>query len=1018
MLIKKLVLRSISFLAIIIVTVSIFVSAAARGKKLSPETVYSNPAPITINTHPTPISNASFPAAPYPSQIAVSGMTGTVTRVAVTLKGLTHNRFSTVDLLLVGPGGEKFDFLSDSGGDTSVEDHVFTISDDAPAPLVASLEYFVNYQPTNADGGVDAFPAPAPAGPYPVPPSASFASVFNGTNPNGTWSLYAADDQIINAGSINNGWSIEITTTGSPATTFSNTAVVSLNDTMTPATPYGSTINVSGVTGVISDVNVTINGYSHTIPHHVDMLLVDPNGKGVVILSDAGISAVNNATMTFDDAAAGTFGGFPTTGVFKPSDLTSDGNSGEVRDTFPAPAPYGQHFDRFTNNKLSNFNGASPNGDWKLYVVDDTAIFSGSIAGGWSLEITTVPDTQAPATCAETAYVKTSLPVGANPSGLTSADFNNDTEPDIAVANQGSNDVSIYLGNGDGTFGSQGLVSAGSGPFGIMAGKFNADSNWDLAVTNSAAGTVSVMLGNGNGTFSAASTFSVGQSPLSIAGGDFNGDAKTDLAVANYGGFFAGSVSILIGNGSGGFTAGRTLATRTQPASLIVGFFNNDTRADLAVAAFGANTISTYFGTGVGTFSLSQDLVTGSGPAALEGTDFNGDGFLDLLSANYNADNTTKCFGSVSGQFSCTTSGIIGERPISVTSGDFTGTGKIIEAVALRSIDTVKIFSRINGYTVAGQNPSAVKAVDFNGDGKADLATANFDSNDVTIGIGRCAPARNHFDFSGDHKADFTVWRPLSSFWYDQQLDQNAPVLSLGQPTDKIVPADYDGDGVTDFAAYRPENGLWVVRNSDGNPLVSFTMGQPGDVPVPADYDGDSKADLAVFRPGEGKWYIRRSSDHTVINTPWGMSGDVPVPADFDADGKADLAVIRPSAGDWYVSRSSDNVFQFAHWGAAGDKAVAGDYDGDLKADFAVYRPTDGGWYILRSSDNGFTAISWGTPGDLPAPGDYDRDGKVDTAIFRPSDQTWYVLKSLDGGLLYAVWGAPTDIPAQTGLIP
>jgi hypothetical protein len=80
--------------------------------------------------------------------------------------------------------------------------------------------------------------------------------------------------------------------------------------------------------------------------------------------------------------------------------------------------------------------------------------------------------------------------------------------------------------------------SVSSSPYAIVAGKFNADNNFDLAVANSGSNNVSIFLGNGNGTFSAATNFFVGSTPLSIAAGDLNNDGKEDLAVANFGPLF------------------------------------------------------------------------------------------------------------------------------------------------------------------------------------------------------------------------------------------------------------------------------------------------------------------------------------------------------------------------------------------------------------------------------------------------------------------------------------------------
>src|SRR6266704_2040644 len=114
--------------------------------------------------------------------------------------------------------------------------------------------------------------------------------------------------------------------------------------------------------------------------------------------------------------------------------------------------------------------------------------------------------------------------VETNPISVAVGDFNGDGVQDLAVANFGSNTVSVLLGNGDGTFRSALTVAAGAGPASVVVGDFNGDGVQDLAVANYGSTTVSVLLGNGDGTFRPALTVAVGTNPRSLAVGDFNGD--------------------------------------------------------------------------------------------------------------------------------------------------------------------------------------------------------------------------------------------------------------------------------------------------------------------------------------------------------------------------------------------------------------------------------------------------------------------------------------------------------------
>jgi subtilisin-like proprotein convertase family protein len=175
-------------------------------------------------------------------------------------------------------------------------------------------------------------------------------------------------------------------TTGTMATTttsFSNTGAIVINDSpriggIAPATPYPSTINVSGVTGKVTKVTVFLDNFSHSFPGDVDIALIGPGGQRLLLMSDlgGGTDAVN-ADLTFDDAGAA-FGAAIVTGTFKPANSAT-------ADVFPAPGPAGTFPDP---QLLSVFNNLNPNGTWSLFVVDDAGTDGGSISGGWRLNLT------------------------------------------------------------------------------------------------------------------------------------------------------------------------------------------------------------------------------------------------------------------------------------------------------------------------------------------------------------------------------------------------------------------------------------------------------------------------------------------------------------------------------------------------------------------------------------------------------------------------------------------------------
>jgi subtilisin-like proprotein convertase family protein len=152
------------------------------------------------------------------------------------------------------------------------------------------------------------------------------------------------------------------------------------------ADPYPAVVTVSGIAEPVTRVTVTLTDLSHDFPGDIDILLVGPGGQSVILMSDAsdgGGAALQNVSLTFDDLAgqALPFNGVIQSGTYRPTNHAATACSSDP-DRFPAPAPaepYGA--------TLSVFNGVDPNGDWKLYVVDDCSSDGGSIAGGWSVNI-------------------------------------------------------------------------------------------------------------------------------------------------------------------------------------------------------------------------------------------------------------------------------------------------------------------------------------------------------------------------------------------------------------------------------------------------------------------------------------------------------------------------------------------------------------------------------------------------------------------------------------------------------
>jgi hypothetical protein len=339
-----------------------------------------------------------------------------------------------------------------------------------------------------------------------------------------------------------------------------------------------------------------------------------------------------------------------------------------------------------------------------------------------------------------------------NAESIAAGDFNHDDIPDMAISSRGNRGVNILLGNGRGGFtqptGSP--ISIGIPLFSVVTADFNGDSNLDLATANST-GSVSILLGNGNGGFTptAGSPIDVGSNAVSIATGDFNGDGKVDLTTTD---FLSNTLTILLGNGNGGFTqpAGSPISVGVLPYSVATGDFNGDNKSDVAVVNQSNNNITILLSNGSGGFTQPAGSPVGAGtkPIAIAAGDFNGDNKADLATVNYGSANVSILLGNGSGGFTQPAGSpiAVGDSPLGVAVGDLNGDGKA-DLVTTSGNLTILLGNGSGGFTQpagspvgAGNAPVFTAIRDFNRDGKADLATANFGDGSVSVLLNTCTP--------------------------------------------------------------------------------------------------------------------------------------------------------------------------------------------------------------------------------------------------------------------------------------
>jgi hypothetical protein len=654
---------------------------------------------------------------------------------------------------------------------------------------------------------------------------------------------------------------------------------------------------------------------------------------------------------------------------------------------------------------------------------------------------------------------------GVGPYFVAVGDVNGDGKPDLVVANECAKltcpggAVSVLLGNGDGTFrAAVSYESGGQTAVSVAVADVNGDGKLDVLVANEgydncgnncSSGSVGVLLGNGDGTFQAAVSYgSGGQTADFVAVADVNGDGKLDLVVANIcasqSNCTNGSVSVLLGNGTGTFQTAVSFASGGEyPVAVAAADVNGDGKPDLVVAnscaenssdcSYGEGVVGVLLGNGDGTFRPAVTYDSG-GIAAnfVAAGDVNGDGKLDLVVTNYCVSSGCGGIGAASillgngdGTFQPAASyGTGGVASASLAIGDVNGDHKLDLVLANSCGDSANCASNGSVSVLLGNGDGTFQAAplygsggygggilatgDLNGDGKLDLVVTNGCLNSVNCangsvsvllgdGDGALQPAMNYStpgnpfsvavaDVNGDGKPDLIVTNQCAAQNNCTGTGDGVVTVFLGNGDGTFqTAASYDAGG------YAPSSVAMGDVNGDGKPdlVVANTA---------ADYGNGSVSVLLGNGDGTFQSPVSYGSGGTGQTLSVAMK-------DVNGDGKPDLVVTNSCVDDNCATGSvgvllgnGDGTFQAAvSYNSGGRSAMAvavGDVNGDGKPDLVVENDCviggscngDGTVGVLLGKGDG--TFQAAVISSTPQPGfccqlalaDFNGDGKLDVA--------------------------------------
>ncbi len=336
-----------------------------------------------------------------------------------------------------------------------------------------------------------------------------------------------------------------------------------------------------------------------------------------------------------------------------------------------------------------------------------------------------------------------------HPWGSAMAHLNGDARLDLVVANNLTDQISVFLGSGTGPFREQAPTKVADGPRAVALADLNGDGNADLAAACSSSHRISVKLGDGQGGFSGLKGYSTGQFsfPVCVAFGHLDGDANIDMVAATQS---TVKLVVFLGDGAGGFSAPSYYPLDYSPDDIALGDVDGDGDLDVLSASNSGDRVRVMVGDGNGAFAQGPFFYAGN-TGDMDIGDLNGDGVLDVVATRGN-DYIGVYLGTGTGVFHHKMSYYTEDGPLDVMIGEFTGDDRPDLIIAGGSSKTLEVLVGIGGgdFGIAHtspitERPTHAEGADVNGDGIHDVVTVSGWTNSIHVHLGGGSGGWEHY---------------------------------------------------------------------------------------------------------------------------------------------------------------------------------------------------------------------------------------------------------------------------------